>query len=145
MRPFACVLLSFLLSLAPVSLWAADDADSNLPRGAELVGVAHSEGTDQPLDQQMRGELDSLVPRLRQLPADSPILIEAHVPAQKGRGKEDRIKRAYALAEQAQQYLSSRHKLHFEYYISVWENGEANSADRPKVRFSTYPLDFFDN
>jgi len=143
MRPFACMLIFFGLTLVAVSSWAAGTSASSLPRGAELVGVAQSGGEEHPLDQQMKEGLDSLLPRLRQLPADSPILIESHFPADKKGGKEGQIKRAYALAEQVQQYLTGRHNLRFDYYISVWENGYGNADDLPKVRISAYSADFF--
>jgi len=143
MRPFARMLIFFGLALVTVTSWTADTSASSLPRGAELVGVAQSGGEEHPLDQQMKEGLDSLLPRLRQLPADSPILIESHYPANNKGGKESRIKRAYALAEQVQQYFTSRHNLRFDYYISVWENGDGSDADLPKVRISAYPVDFF--
>ena len=139
------MVLFFWMTLASVAAWGGDSMASRLPRGAELVGMAQSEGMDNPMDRQMRDGLDSLVTRLRQLPADAPILIESHYPATTKSGKEGRIRQAYTLAEQVQQYLSSRHNLRFDYYISVWENSDANADDRPKVRISTYPLDFFDN
>ncbi|MBS4068036.1 MAG: hypothetical protein KGZ62_05510, partial [Sulfurimonas sp.] len=69
MRPFACMLIFFGLTLVAVSSWAAGTSASSLPRGAELVGVAQSGGEEHPLDQQMKEGLDSLLPRLRQLPA----------------------------------------------------------------------------
>lgn len=133
-----------LLMILTASAAQADDDQSNLPRGAELVGIARAETKDLTPDQHLKGELDLLVPKLKQVSSYSSILIESYFPDLHGKGKDDRIRRAFSLAEQVELYLKNRHGLQNTFFIAIWEQGN-DGGTMPKIRITTYPKDFFEN
>jgi hypothetical protein len=122
----------------------AEELQDFLPRGAELIGIAESEGNDPPFDKHIKGEIDLLVPLLRQVASDATILIEAYYPGKKGKIREQQVSRAFALAEQSQQYLRSKHDLSRDFFVAIWEKAES-AGELPKIRITTYPRDFFEN
>ncbi len=144
MSRFKTFCLTLLLAITLVLPVHAEEPQESLPRGAELIGFAGSDGNDPPFDQHLKGELDLLVPRLRQVPSDATILIEAYYPGKKGKSKEQQISRAFSLAEQAQQYLRSKHALNREFFVAIWEKAES-AGEHPKIRITTYPRDFFED
>lgn len=144
MRGFTTAFLSLLFAAALVCPISAAESQGALPRGAELIGYAGSEGNDSPFDQHLKGEIDLLVPRLREVASDATILIEAYYPGKKGMSKDQRISRAFSLAEQAQQYLRSKHDLRRDFFVAIWQNAESG-GERPKIRITTYPRDYFEN
>lgn len=135
--------LCFLITAVPLQSVSAAEAPE-LPRGAQVIGTAGSGGFTPPFDQQIKGELDKLLPQLKQLPVDATILIEVHYPERAGVSKAQRTESAYVLGEQVQQHLKVRHGLDRAYFVTLRNNG-GERAKQPKVRLISYPRDFFEN
>lgn len=134
-------LVALLCSFAPA---AADNAAVPPRYQAEVIGVARASSGDPAFDKRLKGELDTLVPRLKQLAPDAAILLEAYYPLGKPQGNDDRIRKAYALAEQAQLYLRNNHAVTAGIFISIWSGG-ATPENTPQLRLTAYPKTFFDN
>jgi len=137
------ILLTIVLISAPLSI-LAEAVEAKLPRGAQFLGIATSDGGDVGFDKHIMSELDQLIPLLKQLNSDAAILIETTYPEKKSKNKEQQIMMAFALAEQVQHYLKVKHSLNQEIIISIWDN-DSEKPQKPKVRISTYPRDFFEN
>ncbi|WP_041974356.1 hypothetical protein [Geobacter sp. OR-1] len=115
-----------------------------LPRGAQYLGEAQSDSVDPPFDQHLRSAIDMLLPQLRQLNSEATILIEAYYPGKKGKTREQQISIAFSLAEQVQHYLKVKHSLDRDFVVAIWGDTD-NMSKYPKIRFTTYPRDYFDN
>jgi hypothetical protein len=137
--------ISLLVVLAvSILIIAMTVAAETLPRGAQLLGIANSKGVEPSFDKQLQGELDRLLPQLKQLNSDAAILIEAFYPQAKGKNRSQQISSAFSLAEQVQQFLKTTRSLNREFFIAIWENPEEISS-YPKIRITTYPRDYFEN
>lgn len=122
----------------------ADTPRGSLPRGAQFLGIAQSDGADPPFDQHLKKEIDKLVPQLRQLNSEAMILIEAFYPERKGKSRDQRINMAFSLAEQVHQYLKIKHSLDHDFFVAIWDDADGKS-NYPQIRITTYPRDYFDN
>lgn len=134
------IALSTALLLASAMMVSAE----TLPRGAQLLGIASSKGVEPAFDKHLQGELDKLLPQLKQLNSDAAILIEAFYPATKGKARVQQINMAFTLAEQVHDYLKIKRSLDRDFFVAIWENAEEISS-YPKIRISTYPRDHFEN
>ncbi|MBT0666405.1 hypothetical protein KI809_19020 [Geobacter pelophilus] len=135
-------LLLFILLLEIPAM--GDTTHGRLPRGAQFLGIARSDGSDPPFDQHLKTEIDKLVPQLRQLNSEATILIEAFYPEKKGKNRDLQIKMAFSLAEQVHQYLKTKHSLDHDFFVAIWDDSE-DKTKYPKIRITTYPRDYFEN
>lgn len=137
-------LFMLLLFTCFVSVATANEVTSTLRSDAEVIGVAQAASREPAFDQQLKGKLDSLVPRLKKMGPDAAILIEAYYPPDKTKKNDDHVRKAYLLAEQAQLYLRNRHSLPVGIFISIWSGG-VTPEDKPQLRLTSYPKAFFEN
>ena len=136
-----CIVFFIFFTVHQVS---AEVATPELKRGAQLIGIAGSNGFNPAFDQHIKGDLDKLLPQLKLLNTDATILIEVYYPDKSGDSKEQRISSAFYLAEQVQQYLKVRHNLDKAFFVAIRDNG-AEKLKYTKVRLTTFPRDYFEN
>jgi len=140
MRLIPCISLLVVSLLALAVTVSAE----TLPRKAQLLGVARSNGAETLFDKRLQGELDQLLPQLKNLDPDVTLLIEAFYPETKGRNKTYQIEMAFSLAEEVHHYLKQKLSPDRNLFVKIWENADP-ASQYSKVRITAYPRNYFEN
>lgn len=133
-----------LLTVFFVNDVSADELNIVPTGGAHMLGTAVSGGMNPAFDHKLKGDLDKLIPKLKQLDLNDVVLIEVYYPGKSGVSNGQRTADAFSLAEQVQQYLKSRQNRDRAFYIALWDD-LADKSNLPKVRLKKYPREYFEN
>ncbi|RNC68755.1 MAG: hypothetical protein ED859_09545 [Desulfuromonadales bacterium] len=104
----------------------------------EMVGRAFVDGGSICLDDRIRHELDSMVPRFAALEPDQIVKVEAF--SRRGSNREEQVRNSLYLALEAQRYLRTRHGVKLNLFLAAAPDRDPTGRDF--VRIVTIPDSF---